>query len=253
MEFVGISRVLWRRRLAVGCGALVALAIAVFGVYRISLLPPGLHGRSTASGFAVERVLVNTPKSLLAEARPHGTASIVTKAGLLGGALTSGGVQRSIATAAGLAPAELVVTDAAQAIPQVPTDLALQALKVSKPLAPYMVAVSQDPDLPVLSISASAPTAAAAARLAAAATGALAAASEQVLAIGGGVKMEPVGKPVVGTKVLTTGKAKPVAVAIFALLAWCVAIALFDAVGRPRRRLPNLRRGFAVPTGKFER
>jgi hypothetical protein len=247
MELVWILRVLYRRRVAVIAGAVVALVIALAGAYRVSLFPPSLGDRVQSSGYARETVLVNTPNSLVGAARPNGNASVVIKASLLGAALATDEARAAIAKAIGRPVGELEVTTTAEAVPQVPDYLSLAALKAAVHPAPYSVKISQGNGLPILSIAAGAPTPAEAQRLATASTAALTLVSHQVLARGRGVKLETVGAPTVEAKSTVEGKAKPIAIAVFLWLAWCIVVLFYDRLSRRSKRLGAARRPAARP------
>jgi hypothetical protein len=240
MESIGILRVLWRRRIAVGLGALLALLIGVLTSSAVSLSPPGLQSRTTVSGFAQEHVLVNTPTSLLADARAKGAASIETRAVLLSDLLASNEARTRMARGAGLRPAEIGVVGLGTAAPDVVTPLAEQAIQATQPHTPYLVTVSEGPSLPILSVLATAPEEKAAARLAGAATATLASLAREAPTAGGDLKVERLGEEQTGSKVVGARKSKAAIAALLVFILWCTAVVVLDGFLR-RRRSPSPR------------
>src|SRR3954464_12220890 len=73
MELVPVVRLLWRRRLPLAAGLLVAAVLAFVG------------GRTSApsSGVASTRVSLDTPKSMLVDTTPAGATTLAWRAALL--------------------------------------------------------------------------------------------------------------------------------------------------------------------------
>ena len=235
MESGGILQVLWRRRLVLAVGLLLALAVAVHGLYQVTASPPGLRGRAVSSGYALQHVLVDTPTSLVADARAWGADSIAIKAAILASLATSEVARDEIAGAIERRPDEVAVVSQSAMAPQTATPLSEQAVEVTRPKAPYIVTLGESPTLPVLSIWAVAPDAGAAAELAAAATAALAPAVRRDLVAGGGVKIEPQGSVQTGTRSIAPKPAGALLKALVLLIAWCTAVFIFDATVRRRQ------------------
>jgi len=227
-------RVLWRRRIAVVLGALLALTVALLALYRF----PDLQSRATTSGFAQERVLVDTPTSLLADARAKGAASITTRAVLLSNLLASDEARMDMAQRAGLKEAEIGVVGLGTAVPDVVSPLAEQAIQVTQPRTPYRVTVSEGPSLPILSIYATAPDEKGASRLARGAVAALASLAADAPAAGGQMRVTRVGAQQSGSKVVAPRKLKAAVAAIVIFILWCTALVLLDGALR-RRRMPG--------------
>lgn len=235
MESGGILQVLWRRRIALAIGLLLTLAVGIHGLYQVSPLPPALHSRTISSGYALQHVLIDTPTSLVADARARGADSIAIKAAVLAGLATSEPAREEIARAIGRRPDEVAVVSQSAMAPQTPTPLSEQAVEVTRPKAPYIVTFGESPTLPVLSIWATAPDAGAAAKLAAAATATLAPAVRRDLVSGGGVRIEPQGPAQTGTRNIAPKPAASLLKALILLIAWCTAIFLLDGSRRRRR------------------
>lgn len=243
MESVGILRALWRRRALVALGALLAILVGVSALYRISLssMP---QKRETLSAFSVERLLVDTPNSLVADAQAPGAASIVIRAILLGDLLSSPEARATIAREAGLSPAEIDVIGPSTTVPEVATPLAEKAIEVTRPGRPYIVTVGQESNLPILSVRATAPSPEEAAKLTRATTATLDALGGEGQATGGDVAIEPIAKAQTGAIATSPGKTKAVGLAMVVFFLWCVAIVVFDRFLRRARRssapLPEL-------------
>jgi hypothetical protein len=234
MESVAILRVLGRHRIVVALGALLALGAGLLVIYRISLAPPALESRTTSSAHALERVLVNTPTSLVADASARGATSIVVGTTLLGSLLASDEARTEMAKEVGLRPSEIGVIGPGAGAPVIATPLAEQALQVTKPNQPYLITVSADPGLPILSIQANTPDSRSAARLARAATQTLATVARRSPVVGGKVKIERVGKAAIGSTSLGAGKIKALIVAFVLFAVWCIAVIVLDGLGRRR-------------------
>jgi hypothetical protein len=231
MGFVALLRVLWRRRIAVLVGLVVAIALGVVGIK--------LHRAPTATTSASGRVLIDTPRSLVAAAQAPGALTIYSRARVIADLMASEGAEAEIARRAGLDPEELAVLGpGAAAAPLVITAVAEQAEEVARPIAPYLVSVEVTPGLPILTI-----TAVGADRDHAVALGRAAVATPPAVARaapGGGdsVKVETLGAPTIATKV--SGGRKTIAGAALAFfVVWCLVCV---AVDRPlRRRRARLR------------
>lgn len=236
MGLVGLFRVLWRRRILVAVGALLAIAAAVVGVQR------GAGAAPTAS--SLTKVLIDTPQSLVADAQAHGAGTIYTRARLVGGLIVDDEAKAEIARRAGLQPSELAILGpGAAAPPTIVTPLAEQAITVAKPTQPYLVSVEVAPDLPILSIDANAPDRDRAVKLGKAAVDTLSTVAQAAPGGGGSVAIEQLGKPLIATKAAASGKAKALGGALVLFILCCLGCVLFDSVmqrrGGSRPRLPD--------------
>jgi hypothetical protein len=236
VEFVGILRALRRRRVLVVLGALVALAAGAFATHRVSLVPPELQSRETDSGLASVRLLVDTPRSLVATARAIGDDTISTRAALLSSLVGSDEVRVEIAREAGLAGDELGVADSDFGAPHVATPLSRAALEVARPSEPNVVTMSvQDPQLPIISIQATASNPSTAARLVERVTVALESLVRPPEPVARrAVTIEQLGPARIGRVVMGPGRAKAVIAAVVIFGLWCAAVVVFD--GAVRRR-----------------
>ncbi len=245
MESVGILRVLWRRRALVALGCLLALAVGILALYRVSLAPPGLERRAVPAGTATQRVLVDTPKSLIAAARPEGVTSIVTRAAVLGNLLASDEARAAMARETGLAPEEIDVTGPGTEAAAVPTPLAEAAIETARPQQPYAITVSQpDSSLPILTVYVTAPSPGEGRELAGAASAALSSAVGRGPVGGENLRVQPVGRIQVASRMVGPGTSKAAIAAILLFVLWCVLVLLLDAIqARPvepgRRRVAS--------------
>lgn len=227
MGLVGLSHVLWKRRIAVLAGMLVAIAVGVVGLQR---------GSATASAASsLTKVLIDTPNSLVADAKARGAATIYTRARLLGALIAGDDARAEIARRAGLQPSELAIAGpGAAAPPDVITPLAEQAIAVAKPTGVYLVSVEVTPELPIVSIDANAPSRDEAVRLGRAAVETLSSVARSAPG-GGGMAIEQLGRPLIATKEAAQSKTKAVGGALMLFVAWCMGCVLFDGAARRRK------------------
>jgi hypothetical protein len=155
MQLYAILNELWRRRIVVGIALVVSVLIGLMVAFKVSPgLPPKLAPRAHQIGVASTRVLINTPSSIVADLNPAGGASLSTHAQLLGNLLSSDEVHNAIAKSAGLASTELTISPlAVGGVVQTPL-----AVSAPAPVGASSVSVNADPLLPLITISATAPT-----------------------------------------------------------------------------------------------
>jgi hypothetical protein len=175
-------------------------------------------------------VLIDTPTSLAADAEAKGADSIANRAALLGSLLASEEARAAIARGLDLRPSEIAVINAADALPQVATPLATKAIEVAKPHEPYAVVVDANPNLPILSIYATAPDAHRAEELAGRAIATLHPLAAATLPAKSDVKIERLGRVEAGTKTVRPSKAKAVAVGLVLFIVWCIAVIVLDSL-----------------------
>jgi hypothetical protein len=160
MELLPILRLMWRRRLPLAVGAVVALA-ALIGM-------GGTKPITTKTSIAWTSVALDTKKSQLVDVAPSGGSTLAWRASLLGDLMMTTSASQDLARRIGVPSDQLLVDDGDLGQPLVPTAMATAASNASTdPTAPYMVSVfTQDDTLPVISVNAAAPTAAGATALA---------------------------------------------------------------------------------------
>jgi hypothetical protein len=163
MQLYVILNELWRRRIVVGIALIVSVFLGLMLAFQVRPgLPPKLTSRAHQIGVASTRVLINTPSSIVADLNPAGGASLSTHAQLLGNLLSSDQVHNAIAKSAGLAPTDLTIAPlAVGGVVQTPL-----AVTAPAPVGGSSVSVNADPLLPLITISATAPTPTQAAALA---------------------------------------------------------------------------------------
>jgi hypothetical protein len=226
MRLAGPLRVLWRRRIVVVVGALLAIAAAVVGIQRGAAAP-------TAS--SLTKVLIDTPKSLVADAQARGAGTIYTRARLVGGLIADGDAKAAVARRVRLQPSELAIMGpGAAAPPDVLTPLAEQAITVAKVTQPYIVSVEVAPNLPIISIDAKAPDRDQAVKLDRAAVDTLSSVARVAPGGGSSVAIEQLGRPLITTKAPGGGKAKAVGGALALFILWCLGCVVLDRVVRRR-------------------
>lgn len=227
MGLVGLLRVLWRRRIAVTVGALLASGIAVAGIQRDGAAP---------SASSVTKLLIDTPDSLVADARAPGARTIDARARLVASLLADDDAKAAIVRRAGLRPSEVAVAGpGAAAPPEVITPLAEEAIRAAMPARAYLVSVEVEPDLPIVSIDANAPDRNQAAQLGRAAVDALRSVARGAPGGGGSVAIRQLGRPLIVNKAAAGGKVKAVAGALALLSLWCLACVVADRAIRRRR------------------
>ena len=165
---------LWRRRLLVGAAVLAAAAIAIFGVYRVSLAPPSISERSDVDAQGSIDILVDSANSPIADARRDLTGLIV-RAGVFARVIAGGNVVGRIARKTDIPVKQIDVAG--------PTPLPGQspgANESSSQAHRYEIAIVQQEELPILTVLTRAPTVAQARALAAAAPAAVARVVESI-------------------------------------------------------------------------
>jgi hypothetical protein len=228
MGFVALLRVLWRRRIAVLVGLFVAIAVGVVGIK--------MKGAPTATTSSASRVLIDTPRSLVATAKAPGAPTIYQRARVIADLMASESAEAEVARRAGLATDEVAVLGpGAAAPPPVITSIAEQAAEVVRPTAPYLVSVEVTPGLPILTITATGADLDTAVALGEAAVDTLPAVATAAPGGGDSVKVETLGEPNIATKV-SGGRKMIAAAALFLFGVWCLVIVALDRPLRRRRR-----------------
>lgn len=172
MELAIIFRTLWRRRW-----------LALAGVLAVGLAFAFLMAKPRPqSGLAWTRIVLDTEKSEVIHPDPHGADSLLWRGHLIADLLTTAKNEAAIARRAGIPLSTLdVVEPIKDTTAELATPLPQRALEAADAtlLAPNVVTVEYGTSLPVISLSAVAPTQAAAARLAQAAADLVVAQADQ--------------------------------------------------------------------------
>jgi hypothetical protein len=228
MELVAILRLLWRRRLLVLLGAVLAAAV---GVMLMSRSAP------VEAAVATTGVVLDTPRSQLVDANPSGADTLAWRAGLLADLMATPPVVSSIARDLRIPARDLAVVNPSLAAPEIPASLPRNAAKAAAVARQQHVLVLQyDELLPIISIEATAPDRGRATRLAEAGTQALkSAATMRDTADVQGFVVDDVGSVHVREVGGGSGRMKVVALTVILLGAWCGAVALLPGLGRAWR------------------
>jgi hypothetical protein len=235
MEIVSMLRVLRRRRLLVAVGALLSLLAGAAIVAQAVPVPAKLTGRDAAIGAASGRVLLAAApqRTLLLQAQL--TDSLGTRAQLLANLVATDDERTAIARAAGLAPDQVSVRGPSSGPPTLATPLAVEATQAATLSgAPYGLAVTTDPQVPIVSLKATGPDAARAARVVNAATDRL---DELIARRSSGapqIRIERLGPSVRSTIVEYAHPAAGVAVAFVMFGLWCAGIIIVSGLVRSR-------------------
>lgn len=175
MELARTLKTLWQRRRLMAVGVVLASAAAMLSVYRIGLLPPAIESRTNVFATASTQILVDTPGSAFADLETS-FEPLDERASVFARFLASPAAVEMIAREAGL-PADAIEA-------QGPFDLNIpvfeqeptaekRSTQIIGEAALYRLRFENNPDLPIISVFAQAPTQQEATELAAAAPAAL--------------------------------------------------------------------------------
>ena len=182
MEPARTLRILWRRRRLVAIGALVALIAALLSVNQVGLWPPSLKSRSNVFATASTQILVDTPRSAFADLSNE-IDPLETRASVFARFLASPAAVALIAREANL-PAAAIEAQGPYELNLPPFQQEPTAEQRSSQIigegALYRMRFENNPDLPIISVFAQAPTREGAIALAAAAPAALGAYVSQI-------------------------------------------------------------------------
>lgn len=236
MGTLKLAQALRRCRLALAVGAALALLVAIAGVYQLSLAPPGLASKETTTGFATQRLLIDTPSSMLGDSYPRGSTGAGFRAAYLGNLVGGETTHDAIATRMRIDPAEIAIVGSGAAPPGTMSPAAIKAVEASPPRQKYILTYGEMPGLPLLNVFATAPTEAAARALARAGGEALA----QTAAEGGkatsSARVSRIGWLSSGAKTSGPRKSQAIVMALVFFIFWLFAVLVVDRVLRVRRR-----------------
>ena len=155
---------LWRLRVPVAVGAVLAAVVAVWSVAEIRLTPPGLEPRALEMATGSTHLVIDTPKSSILDVRQntYSFEALTQRAVLLGNVMANGPVRESIARRAGV-PVEVLQVAAPltskQPRAQVGSANQKRAGDLLKSTDQYRLSIQANPTVPVLDIYSQAPTA----------------------------------------------------------------------------------------------
>jgi len=170
MELITILRELWHRRALVIVVAVIALTAGLLFAFQVSLAPPSLKSRQYTIGLASAQLLIDTPDSVVADLRPAGADALSARTGLLANVIASDTVRTAIARDAGVPVDRLAIITPSAGTTAAGTLLSTRATQAANGPTGYLLNIRADPTLPIIQISAQAPTVRKAAQLAGAAT-----------------------------------------------------------------------------------
>src|SRR4051794_7528890 len=169
MELAQILVQLWRRRLAVAAVAILAAFVALALAYRISVFPPGLTHRSISNGTAETHILVDFPRSSVADLN-RSFDPLVARAQVFSELMTTAPVVDRIAKIAGV-PASAITATSDNSTLNVPTSeieptANVRANAITGEGLRYRITFRAEPEQPTVTIFGQAPTAAGAMKIA---------------------------------------------------------------------------------------
>jgi hypothetical protein len=226
LNLILILKELWHRRALAALSIFLAAAISVLAVFQVSFSPPGVSKRSQAEAQGSIAILVDSARSPIADAK-RDLLGLTARAGVFARYMAGGNVVGEIAEANDIPVEQIDVAGPSPLPGQAP---GIESVKVH----PYGIAISQQPELPIVNVETRAPTVREARGLAAAAP-------EAVSRIVSSVQAEQ-GTPAekqVQFRVLGPAQATPVDEAMgkkMAIVLFLVLLAIFIALilGVPR-------------------
>jgi hypothetical protein len=240
MDLITILRALWRGRLFVVLGTLVAIVAGVVVAYRVTpAVPPKLESRQYQVALGTVNVLVDTPDSQVIDLSPSGADAVGTRASLLASLISTSPIKDAIAARVGIPADQLVVLGPqAGAGPTAPSGT--KAAVGADGRRANVIAIRTDETLPVISIDTQAPTEAGAISLA---NGAAAGLQDYLTTVVKSQKvpesrrlvLRTLGTPEVGVSVRGPRKAYGILLGAFLLGLFCAAIVLLPGIARGLR------------------
>jgi hypothetical protein len=175
MEPARNLKMLWRRRRLVALGGVIAVIAAILSVYTVSIFPPTLASRTNVFATASSQILVDTPDSSFADLS-YELEPLETRAAVFARFLANPAAMDLISQQSGI-PAYQIEAQGPyeQNLPlnqQEPT-AEERSTQIIGEGALYRLRLENNPDLPIISVFAQAPTEKEAKALAAAAPAAL--------------------------------------------------------------------------------
>lgn len=231
MEIVAILRLLRRRWPWLLPGVALAVLAGLSAVYRVS--PSGLESRTVSGGSASGRVLIAALDAPAFNLDSDVSGSLTNRAVMLSNLMGTDALREDIARRAGVAPKDLVVFGPAAGTPEFPVPIAIKSTEAALvPRQPYTATVAAAPLVPIITVRASAPEAAQAAKV----VDAVRAAMEQVVKVRSGenqaIAVERMGPVASRTIVKEPGKALAVIAFVLVLAVWASTLVVMHGVLR---------------------
>jgi hypothetical protein len=168
MELAQILKTLKESKPAVVAVVAIAIAGAILVGYRVSGFPPKIESRSVPSGTATTQILIDSPQSAIADLKQD-TAPLVTRATVFAQFMTSSTIRQGIADATGIPAREITAEgpfSGPGATQNTVTPSEARGGQVRAETAPYRLTFVAQDQLPLVTVYATGPTAALAAKLA---------------------------------------------------------------------------------------
>jgi hypothetical protein len=226
MELVAVLRALWRFRLLVVVGCVVAGGLGYMAT----------KGATTYQGVASTRVMLDTPTSQTLEANSLFGPSLDWRTGLVGDLMGTDATRDRVAREMGIPANQLVIHAPYMAVAPVAAQLPRHALKVGSAVSePYELAIQAVNLLPIITIDARAPTRTQAAKLAMRGAEAVKVKADEPTVQGGKFVVERISP--IRTRKIVNGprKAMVAAVTVSVFTLWCAAITLIAGLLDRRR------------------
>ena len=160
MEPARTLKILWRRRRLVALGAVIAAIAATLSVATVSFFPPGLTSRTNVFATASSQILVDTPDSSFADLS-YELEPLEVRAGVFARFMANPAATDLIAQQSGIPAGEIEAQGPyEQNLPlneQEPT-AGKRSTQIIGNGALYRLRFENNPDLPIISVFAQAPT-----------------------------------------------------------------------------------------------
>jgi capsular polysaccharide biosynthesis protein len=160
MEFARTLRTLWNRRRLVVFGLVVATMVTILAVYSVSLFPPSLHSRTKVFATASTQILVDTPESAFADLSSN-IEPLETRASVFARFLASPVAVTRIAKKAGMPPDSIDAKGPFEInVPlfEVEPTAEQRSSQIVGERDLYRLRFEANPNLPIISVFAQAPT-----------------------------------------------------------------------------------------------
>lgn len=152
LNLISILKELWRRRVLVVLAVLAAAAISILAVYDVSTSPPQVSKRSALEARGSISILIDSTRSPIADAQ-RDLAPLQGRAGVFARYMAGGTVIGRIAEATGIPETQIAVAG--------PEAMPGQAPGIDgdpSQAKPYGIAISQQGELPIITVETRAPT-----------------------------------------------------------------------------------------------
>jgi hypothetical protein len=154
MELVHIAKALWRKKVWLAAGFVLATLAAASMVYQLG---PSPKSKTVRYGAGQTEILIDSPSSVIGDLK-RDVPSLIARGGIFERFLATDEATKAIAKAAGLPANQIAVVAPKLFIDGVPDAKSAERASKLAGKRPYLIQVQQGDDLPVLSIVSQAPT-----------------------------------------------------------------------------------------------